>query len=105
MNFNELAERLELDIDEYLDLIFIFIEKGKSDIEEIMSALEEKDMDKMAKAAHSLRGAAINLGLDDIHEAARYIENMTSGKDLEGVPESLQALIRGMQQIIALAEK
>jgi HPt (histidine-containing phosphotransfer) domain-containing protein len=105
MNFIELAEKLELDIDEYLDLIFIFIEKGKSDIEEIMSALEEKDLDKMAKAAHSLRGAAINLGLDDIHEAARYIENMTSEKDLEGVPESLQALIRGMQQIIALAEK
>ncbi|SPD76195.1 putative Hpt domain protein [uncultured Desulfobacterium sp.] len=105
MNLNELAERLELEPDEYLDLLNIFIEKSQSEIEEMMSALEEDNMERLAKLAHSVKGAAINLGLNDLYEASRYIENMTSNLSLEGVPESIQALIRGMHKVMDLAEK
>lgn len=45
-----------------LDLIGIFLDDGPAKVGAIVQGLEEKDFEKMERAAHSLKGSAGNLG-------------------------------------------
>ena len=103
MDFKELAENLGLEEEEYLELIELFVETGVSDLDELLSAVEEKDPEKAANAAHSIKGAAGNLGLMDLHETAGKIEAEARGGALEGVVESVQAMKTRLDEIAQYA--
>jgi len=92
MNFKELAENLGLEEEEYLELIELFIETGMSDLDTLSSAIKEKNAEKAANAAHSLKGAASNLGLMELYEAAMKIEEGILNNHLKETAEDAQAL-------------
>jgi len=92
MNFKELVENVGVEEEEYLELIELFIETGMSDLDTLYSAIKEKNAEKAANAAHSLKGAASNLGLIELYEAAMKIEEGILNNRLEETAEDVQVL-------------
>ena len=74
MDFKEMAENLDLEENEFMELIALFVESGISDLGKLESAFEMGKTEDAANAAHSLKGAAVNLGLMDIHAMADKLE-------------------------------
>jgi HPt (histidine-containing phosphotransfer) domain-containing protein len=66
MNFQKLSQEVDIEEDEYRELFELFIEKSISDIKELKTALDNSNKAKASDVAHSLRGAALNLGLYEI---------------------------------------
>ena len=92
MNFRELAEDLGLEEDEFLELLELFIETSMSDLNKLQSAIKEGNTEGAGSAAHSLRGAAGNLGLTEFREAVKEIEEKVINDRLEGIAEAVQVL-------------
>ena len=103
MNFRELAENLGIEEELYLELIELFIQTGTSDLDKVRSAVEEGNAEKAANAAHSIKGAASNLGLMEVYGVAKKIEKQTRNDRLEGIAESAQALKEKLNEIAGLA--
>ena len=104
MNFRELAENLGLEEEEYLELIELFIETGMSDLDKLQSAIEEGNPEKAANAAHSLKGAAVSLGLIKLSETAREIEEKARNDQLERISEAAHELKKKLDEIAELAK-
>ena len=83
MNSKKMSEKLGLEEDEYLELVELYIETSKSDLINLQSAINSKNMEMIAGIAHSLKGAAMNLGLDDFLELAKSIEKSSRDRELE----------------------
>lgn len=103
MNFKELAENLGLEEEEYLELVELFVETGRSDIDKLQTAIEQGDAEQAAAALHSLKGAAGNMGLMELNEIAKEIEMKARDNQLEGMAGSVQALKEKLDVIAELA--
>jgi len=103
MNVKALAEDLGLEEHEYWELIDLFIVRGMSDLDEIQLAVVAGDTKKAAIAAHSIKGAAGNLGLMGFHDVAKEIEGNARNGCLEGAAESALALKEELLGIAAFA--
>jgi len=100
MNFDRLAERLGLETEEYLELAELFLETGSSDLGILKSAVEQGNIEETIKAAHAIKGSSGNLGLMDIYETAKGIEQGARGNSLEGAGQAVEA-IQGEIEILA----
>ena len=103
MNFNELADNLGLEKEEYLELIELFIETGMSDINKLRFAVDEVNAENAADAAHSIKGASGNLGLTEIYELAKKVEKTCRDGMLDNVSESVQELEKMLDTVKELA--
>ncbi len=103
MNIKELAEDLGLEEDEYMELIELFIDRGMSDLNELEAAVGAGDPEKAASAAHSIKGAAGNLGLMEFFGTAKKVEDEARSGNLEGTAGSIQVLQKEMKDIVAFA--
>jgi HPt (histidine-containing phosphotransfer) domain-containing protein len=56
-------------------LISVFLESAPRDIERMRIALAAKDPDRLAGAAHSLKGSCSNLGASGLRDLCQQIEN------------------------------
>ncbi|MFP4158946.1 MAG: Hpt domain-containing protein [Desulfobacterales bacterium] len=66
MNISKQAERLGLEPGQYRELLQLFVENTRMELKEIKQAIRENDFKKAADLVHSFKGAAANLGIDDI---------------------------------------
>jgi HPt (histidine-containing phosphotransfer) domain-containing protein len=92
MNFQELADNLGLEVDEYRELIDLFIDTGAADFKKIQDGLTGNDSDMVMRSAHTIKGAAGNLGLMDVSETARIIEEKATENQLDSLGEAMQTL-------------
>jgi HPt (histidine-containing phosphotransfer) domain-containing protein len=92
MNFKDLATRLEMEQGEFLEMIELFLEVSASDLNHLQAALEKGEGLKASRAAHSIKGAAVNLGLIEIYELAKKIETEALESHLDQSPEWISAL-------------
>ncbi len=83
MNFNKMSKKLGLEEHEYLELVELFIETSKSDLKNLQVAINSKNMEMIAGITHSLKGAAMNLGLEELLELAKLIEKTAHDGELE----------------------
>jgi len=105
MNAKELAGNLGLEEDEFFELVELFLETGNSDLDILQSAIGKGNVSEAAGAAHSIKGAAGNLGFMDIHEAAKKIEANLRSNWLKGAPEAAQELKKKLNVIAELVER
>jgi len=105
MNFEELATNLGMEVEEYLEIVELFIETGISDLEKLQSAIEKGDREKAANAAHSLKGAAGNLGFTDFYEAAKMIEQKARNDSLDELVEEVKMLREKLDAIAKASSK
>jgi histidine phosphotransfer protein HptB len=92
MNFKELGANLGLEEDEYRELVSLFVMTGGKDFETLRQAVVAGDADTAMRSAHTIKGAAGNLGLKDVSALARVIEDRAMKKDLNSLDQSLQML-------------
>ena len=79
MDFEDLASRLGIDREDFRELVELFITTTRSDMDKIQQAMSDNNPSDGAAAAHSIKGAAANMGFD---EMAKLAENMEiTGKD------------------------
>ena len=105
MNLKALAEELELEADEYLELISLFVESSINDMETIENALANGESEKAANSAHSIKGAAGNLGFPQLYETAKNIEMAARDGRLEDISEDLVILKEELTSIETLIEE
>ena len=79
MNIKAMAENLDMESGEFMDLLGYFVERSASDLERLESAVKSGDIREVVEASHSIKGAAGNLGLMNIYEIAKEIE--TKGRE------------------------
>ncbi len=87
MNFNEMAKRLEMEEEEFKEIIRLFLDTTHGDLTKLQSAIEEMDYEKVAKTAHSIKGASANLGFSKIYELAKDIEMVARERNLKRAME------------------
>ena len=105
MNFRKLAEDLGLEEENYMELIELFIDVGMSDLDRLQSAIEEGDAEKAARAAHSLKGAAGNLGLRELSETAKEIEEGARNDQLGGTADAAQILKKKLDSLVEAVKR
>ncbi len=103
MNLEELSSNLGLDKEDYLELLELLIGSGTEDLEKLKDAVATNNPDKAARAAHSLKGAAANLGLTDLSEVARQAEMQARDGILAGIEEKIEALETKLNEVAAIA--
>ena len=90
MNFDRLSKKLGLEVDEYLELYALFVETCTADLKLLQSAIDASDMAEIARIVHSLKGAALNLGLDEFFELVTTIEKTTGDGKLNETAETVR---------------
>jgi len=92
INLQELARNLEMEEEEFLEIIHLFLETTSADLERLKSAIDERDAVLAAKLAHSLKGASANLGLTELYDLARGLEQEVREGRLEKALETAGAI-------------
>ena len=104
MDLSALAEHIGLEEDEFRELIELFVEVSGTDLNRLESGIEQGDSKEVVEAAHSIKGAAINLGLQDISEIAHHVEMNARGDNLDGGASAIER-IKERLEILDLAMK
>ncbi len=105
MNFKKLAENLGLEEDEYLELVELFLDTGRADFQKIESSLANRDADQVMRSAHTIKGAAGNLGFTEISDLAKLIEENAGNDTLEDLDQTVSALRSHFESITALVNR
>jgi len=99
MKITELAEKVDLTPDEFSEILEIFLDTSSEHLSGLQTALREKDRQKILSSAHSIKGAAGNLGLIEIYEIAKQVEKnvaddnlMEAGEAPRRIQEKLDAI-------------
>jgi HPt (histidine-containing phosphotransfer) domain-containing protein len=92
MNAAQLARDIGLEEADCLELLDLFAQTTRSDLTAIAEAVTSGDAQKAVSAAHSIKGAAANLGLGDIADEARTIEERSREGRLGEIGDAVQAL-------------
>ena len=93
MDIKSLSENIGIDEDTYLIILDKFYERTIEDMDVIETAMDECKSDQAARGAHSIKGSSGNLGLDDIYELAKEMEEKARSNLLEEIPP-LMLLLR-----------
>lgn len=101
MDFEIPAQKLGLEVDEYLELIELFIETGNNDLKGIEDAMVKNDAQAVVERSHSLKGASGNLGITEIYEKAKNIEDRARNNNLDGIENSVKEIKLHMNDIIS----
>lgn len=74
MDYKYLADQLDLDESEFLELVALFVDTTRTDLEKIHQGVSSGDFSRAAAAAHSIKGAAGNLGFTHMADLAEKME-------------------------------
>ncbi|MGB4548011.1 MAG: Hpt domain-containing protein [Syntrophales bacterium] len=100
MNFRDMAGHIGFSEEEFQELVELFLESTLSELDHIKTAAQVPDFEKMAMSAHSMRGAAINLGFTEIHELAKTIESNARACELNGAVEAADEIRDHLERIV-----
>jgi HPt (histidine-containing phosphotransfer) domain-containing protein len=99
MECKELAENLGLEEGECIELLELFVETTASNLEKLQSGLAAGDSGQVSEAAHTIKGSSANLGLMEISEAAKGIEEKARQNCLEGAADAAQSIRGACEQL------
>ncbi len=92
MDIKAAAAGLGLDEDEFSEIVELFIDTAKSDIDKLKEGFETGDTEMAANAAHSLKGASGTLGFMDISNIAKSAEEDAKNNELDKLADSVSKL-------------
>jgi HPt (histidine-containing phosphotransfer) domain-containing protein len=105
MNITQLADDLELDEEEYRAILELFVDASRSDLAAIKAAVAIGDAQSASRAAHSLKGAAANLGLSEMSSTAHEIEEKSRDSRLHEAHEAVLSLERHLIAVERLVDR
>ncbi len=92
MDFNDLASKLGIDEEDFRELVELFISTSLADIDKIKAGMASDSPQDAASAAHSIKGAAGNMGFDDIYSLTLDMEMQAKDGSMENFGEKLKTL-------------
>jgi len=101
MILTQRAREIGLDEAEYTELLKLFTETSRSELNAIRAAIASGDVHMALCAAHSIKGASANLGMPDISEQARTIEERSREGRLDGIGDA----VRELEGLLAAVER
>ena len=100
MYFNKISRKLGLEENEYLELVELFVETSKADIKDLRFAINNKNIEMITGITHSLKGAAMNLGLDDFIELAELIEKTSFYGELKETSKNVKIFQKKLDDLL-----
>ncbi|GEM_PF-563484 len=86
-------------------MIGLFIELGPERTRALEEGAASGDMERVERAAHSLKSSAANLGADDLRERAGRLEAAAAGKGDDGqVPRLVDELLQSYRATVGALE-
>ena len=92
MDFKDLASRLGIDEEDFQELVELFITTSNADIDKIKKGLDSNNAEDAAAASHSIKGAAGNLGFDEIYGLAQEMEMQAKQGSLENFQDFIKEI-------------
>ncbi|MCK4793798.1 MAG: Hpt domain-containing protein [Desulfobacteraceae bacterium] len=92
MNFRKLSKNLGLEEEEYIELFELFVETSMEDLNKLWFAIDIASTEKVVSIAHSLKGASLNLGLNEFQEIAEAIGKTARDGQLEKTAQLAKTL-------------
>lgn len=92
MDFNNMADRLGLEVDEFIELADLFIETASSEMGRLKTAIEQKNIQEVVESSHSIKGSSGNMGFMEIFEVAKDVEFKARENSLEGADAALNSI-------------
>lgn len=105
-DIDSVIERTGLDLDEYLEIYELFQESFQELMSELKAAMESKDTEKIMHTAHTLKGAAINMGFENLSEIAFKIQSEPGNAELvaSSVPQLETLYAQVCEEVQAIAD-
>jgi HPt (histidine-containing phosphotransfer) domain-containing protein len=100
MDIKKMAEDLEMESGQFMDLLKLFLDQSNSDLERLEDAVKTGDNRGFAEISHSIKGAAVNLGIIDVYEIAKNMESRCKEGTLDG-ESSITALKTALNAVVA----
>jgi HPt (histidine-containing phosphotransfer) domain-containing protein len=88
MNTKGLAENLDLEEDEYIELLNLFLDTTRENLTKLKSGVDANNTRQVVEAAHTIKGSAANLGLEKIAAVAQAVEMNARQSNLEGADKA-----------------
>ena len=92
MEFKDLAARLGIELEDFIELAQLYVQTCRADLEKIRQGVLLGVPADAAASAHSIKGAAANLGFKDMAELAQKMELQAKAGSLENFGEYVQDL-------------
>ncbi|MBB6480943.1 Hpt domain-containing protein [Spirochaeta isovalerica] len=73
LNLAEQAEDIGIDRSSLLSLYYIFINQTETDLKELKQLIAENNRSAIRDKAHHIKGASLNLEIEDMVESARLM--------------------------------
>jgi HPt (histidine-containing phosphotransfer) domain-containing protein len=99
MDIKSLAEDLGLEEEDVHRLILTFLETTEQDLLLLNQAYSQKDAERLRATAHHIKGAARNLELNEIAEAAMAIEEKAGSGIVEDPAVAIQSIRKRLELI------
>ncbi len=90
--------RLGGDREIYNELMELFIDNAGAQMEELETAVTNREADAIEKLAHSIKGAAANLGIMAVQYTAQELEQIGREKRLDEIDIQYQKLVHEMER-------
>ena len=100
MSNNLSTKSCMLDDDTIRELIDIFIDTTTSELSALRFAVTCRNTQKVSEIAHSIKGAAANMGFEDIYMAARSLEQRAHHKNLAGTNHLISIMNKELGRIV-----
>ncbi len=92
--------RLGLDEADYDELLSFFVTEIETYLAKIVGAIDDSDAAALASHAHTLKGAAANLGINGVQAAALHLENIGKVAEMAAAPAALAQLEQEVQALL-----
>lgn len=86
LDLTRLEEAFEDDVAGIADLLDMALETGKKHVDALRDGIADHDLNKVARAAHGVKGSASNIGASAVTEIANAIDDLARGSVWEDIP-------------------
>ncbi|MDY6790952.1 MAG: Hpt domain-containing protein [Thermodesulfobacteriota bacterium] len=100
MELEKLAKNLGLDQEDIRELFELYVETTTTDLAELKGAIEANDAQLAHTRAHSIKGASGNLGLDEMYDLAKQIDDRARVNSLAGLEELTHTLEQKYNRLV-----
>lgn len=100
MKLDEIAKNLELDIDDVKELLELYVETTTSELKELKIALDAKKIEEVHKRSHSIKGASGNLGIIEIYDIIKKIDDVACENKFDNLDAMVEELSIKFNQLV-----
>lgn len=86
------------DEDIYNELMDLFLENSSEQIKELQEAVRKRESEEITRLAHSIKGAAANLGILHVQKTADELELIGAENRIQEASKSLNSLIKELER-------